>query len=880
MFNKRQKLSGYEYKKRRETRQQNAASSANISNFLIPIRNTDTVVSDRDDHGDPVGTSSNDLLPDEMEVEAEAEAAEISTRDQSSDVIVNVDISSPNLDYVQPEEQVELEHDEQLQQQHEHLESLEPNGPDLGVFIDAGHWPYPMTPDLKTELVRRGPSAIQNVNGPFQVVDRGLLNSTHESRSMTTKWFFKQMPNNEKILRSWMMYSPARNSLFCFCCRLFNPDHSSFGSAEGFTVWRKLSPKVVDHETSPAHKLAFDSWKDMAVRLEAGLTIDRGLQMQIAKDAAKWRDILKRILDGILFLSKQNLPLRGHRETLSEESDNNPGNFIELMKLMGKYDAVLREHITKVATETKTVSYLSPETQNEFISLLGSNVRSTVIDAVKNAKYFTIIFDSTPDISNVDQMSQILRYVDIRDGTVVVKESFVDFYPLDGKTAAVLTEQILEKIKNDGLNLEDCRGQGYDNAATMAGIHTGVGKRISDIHPKAVFVPCTNHSLNLAGVHCAEKVVNAVTFFGTIEKLYVFCSGSTHRWHILMSRVNKSVKRICETRWSSKHDAVDAVATNTEGFVESLEELRDGDFETAETKGDAGNLLVNMMSYSFFSYLHFWSHLLKEIDETQINLQTKGLGLDKCATDIASLLKFIVEERENLVVNAHASATEKCAFYEITPERRVRRKKRMPGEEAHDAGLSFQREIHREQKEIIDRLHAEIEKRFQQVKGINARFGFLTQVDYLRNDANDPRINESIDSMCQTYDEINSPDLKNEVHSLRRRLSSYEEITSTKVNDWGAIELLQWIVKWGYTESLSNLSIALRIFLTMCISVASCERSFSKLKLIKTYLRSTMSESRLTNLAILSIERQLSKKIDFDTVITDFAAVKARKVQF
>jgi len=58
------------------------------------------------------------------------------------------------------------------------------------------------------------------------------------------------------------------------------------------------------------------------------------------------------------------------------------------------------------------------------------------------------------------------------------------------------------------------------------------------------------------------------------------------------------------------------------------------------------------------------------------------------------------------------------------------------------------------------------------------------------------------------------------------------------------------------------------------------QRSFSKLKLIKTYLRSTMSESQLSNLAILSIERQLSKKINFNTIIRDFAALKARKCDF
>ena len=107
-------------------------------------------------------------------------------------------------------------------------------------------------------------------------------------------------------------------------------------------------------------------------------------------------------------------------------------------------------------------------------------------------------------------------------------------------------------------------------------------------------------------------------------------------------------------------------------------------------------------------------------------------------------------------------------------------------------------------------MYAEIEQRFRQIKGMNTKFGFLTQVEYLRNAENDPSINEAIDTLCVVYDEIISQDLKQEVQSFRRRLHSYEEITSTEVNNWGAIKLLQWIVKWGYIESLSNLATALR----------------------------------------------------------------------
>ena len=96
----------------------------------------------------------------------------------------------------------------------------------------------------------------------------------------------------------------------------------------------------------------------------------------------------------------------------------------------------------------------------------------------------------------------------------------------------------------------------------------------------------------------------------------------------------------------------------------------------------------------------------------------------------------------------------------------------------------------------------------------------------------------------------------------------------------GLLQILQFIQNFNLGDSLPNIVILLRVFLTRAISVASCERSFSKLKLIKNYLRAAMSQTRLTDLAILSIERDLAEEIDFDVVIKDFAERKARKIKF
>jgi hypothetical protein len=68
--------------------------------------------------------------------------------------------------------------------------------------------------------------------------------------------------------------------------------------------------------------------------------------------------------------------------------------------------------------------------------------------------------------------------------------------------------------------------------------------------------------------------------------------------------------------------------------------------------------------------------------------------------------------------------------------------------------------------------------------------------------------------------------------------------------------------------------------LTIPVTVASAERSFSKLKLIKSYLRSTMSQERLNGLAILSIEKKMLENLEYKNLISNFASQKARRMIF
>ena len=71
---------------------------------------------------------------------------------------------------------------------------------------------------------------------------------------------------------------------------------------------------------------------------------------------------------------------------------------------------------------------------------------------------------------------------------------------------------------------------------------------------------------------------------------------------------------------------------------------------------------------------------------------------------------------------------------------------------------------------------------------------------------------------------------------------------------------------------------ATKILLPIPVTVALGERSFSRLKLIKTYLSSTMAQDRLTGLAIIAIEKDVGAQIEFNNLINNFTQKKARKI--
>ena len=215
--------------------------------------------------------------------------------------------------------------------------------------------------------------------------------------------------------------------------------------------------------------------------------------------------------------------------------------------------------------------------------------------------------------------------------------------------------------------------------------------------------------------------------------------------------------------------------------------------------------------------------------------------------------------------------------YGISVNRRLRFKKRMTGEQFRDAGLSLQEENVRAMLECVDRFHSELQIRSTAIKEIADMFEAVQAKSLLS--ASEEELLVSVSKLTTFYDELSEVELLKEIPRLRRHLKA-ADIDLDNAKEWSVFDVLKFIAEWDFLESLPTLSLSLRLFLTISVSVASCERSFSKLKQIKNYLRSTMGQSRLSDLALLSIESDMVKDIDFDGVIDRFAALKTRKGKF
>ena len=81
--------------------------------------------------------------------------------------------------------------------------------------------------------------------------------------------------------------------------------------------------------------------------------------------------------------------------------------------MISRHNPVIKGMAGKSSLEKVPYEYMRPRSQNEFITLLGEEIQENISDKVKKSEYCSVIADTTPDVSNVDELSVAVRFVDV-----------------------------------------------------------------------------------------------------------------------------------------------------------------------------------------------------------------------------------------------------------------------------------------------------------------------------------------------------------------------------------------------------------------------------------------------------------------------------------
>ena len=221
-------------------------------------------------------------------------------------------------------------------------------------------------------------------------------------------------------------------------------------------------------------------------------------------------------------------------------------------------DAILQQHLENAP---RNATYRSKTIQNEIIKTIGSYILSKISDEIKESKLFSVVADEAANISNKEQLSLVLRYV---DASQQIREEFIGFYHCEnGTSGEALKEMILGAVADLSLSMSNCRGQSYDGAGNMAGKYNGVSSLIQGQFSKALYVHCMNHRLNLCVADtCSLYLVK--NMMSVVRSLSSFFSGSPKRQQHLKEKVKSLLPaskhevliNVCETRWIARLDGL------------------------------------------------------------------------------------------------------------------------------------------------------------------------------------------------------------------------------------------------------------------------------------------------------------------------------------
>uniref|UniRef100_A0A8C4RT82 DUF4371 domain-containing protein n=1 Tax=Erpetoichthys calabaricus TaxID=27687 RepID=A0A8C4RT82_ERPCA len=574
--------------------------------------------------------------------------------------------------------------------------------------------------------------------------------------------------------------------------------------------------------------------EDYQRAVKTNTTLANILNKEHSKQVKENCEYIKTIGEVILFTARQNLVQRGHDE--SEES-NKKGNFREILETVADHNAAVKHRLTTI----HNAKYTSKIIQNEVLDCLAEMVRSEIVDEVKNSEYFSIMADETKDVSKQEQISFVLS--SYYNGTI--KESFLHFESAERLDAVGLTEKIVHLLEHHGLDYKNnLIGQAYDGAAVMSGKHPGVQARIKEKAKYALYIHCSAHCLNLVLVHVIKAVPEAEEFF----------------------RSTRELQQLSDTTWACRFIALWKIMDRLPALKRILQEMVKQ--RRGEKSSEARGLLVQI-DQEFAVYLVTFRKLFGETKLLSDMLQSSTVDLLRAADLVEGLVQTLTYLRQESFFDNYWDEV-----LNILAKRQRKTSSRL--REYHILSSVGQWELDCDKEAywssffhpVIDCMLSVLSRRF-----LKTNCELMSSIRSL-NPKSDAFLKDATLFEFGLYDS-NIDDLGHELHQFKRLLErKIKSGVIQKPSD--TVELI--LFTDPYKEVFYKLFRLCKIAVALPVSSTTCEWSCSTLKLVKTYLQSTITDECLSNLGVLSIESRRGKALNLDAFVDCFARNHKRRI--
>lgn len=682
---------------------------------------------------------------------------------------------------------------------------------------------------------------------------------------------------------SWVAYSESTNGILCRFCVLFGKRGGVVGASSCGQLAGKFVTKPCDrydnltgdkwgylnkHSKAEYHMQAVQAAADFSLaQTRPETAIGSRVDSQRLKDLKLLRERLGPIVKTIVLCGRQNIPLRGNVDAgrvNAAEPDRNEGNFRAILRFRAEVDEQLRRHLSD---SSGNAMYTSSVIQNELIDLIGTLVQENIVDSINSSKAgpcFSVLVDETTDISTTEQLSLCVRFVS-DDGTV--HESFLGFCDLHDEafflsfdsvehdevlepkvTGATIARVVEQQVRDLGLNMGQCVGQGYDGAAVMSSKSVGVAAIISKKYPMAANVHCLSHSLNLALVS-ASKLRQVANMYGTVKETVTFVNGSAKRSALFKAAVRhkcpeakrRRLLKFCETRWVERHDALTTFLELYDAVALTLDHISKWRDTNASSKASVLSLAIK--NGDFILVLHATAKVMAHTRPLSVRLQAEDLDLSGALPQIENVsmaLQQLREEAEEEFRELFDAANQKVAEVGASPISTPRGKQADTTDaERHHRITTF--------IPLLDETISQLGRRFEKQTKTAMELGKLLPGHPAFESVGDDVVMSLAEQYQAQLDVVSSSSMgvtaEFKVYKTSWLRRPPEERPRTYKEALERCDQTSFPCVWRL----------LRVGACQPVTTASTERSFSVLRRVKTWQRNRTGETRLTGLALMNI---------------------------